>query len=528
MKRINVLFPAYVVFKSRYDQRIVIMLFRIMSVVLAICTLTCSCSARQPKASSAPANHDIIVYPHTSAAVKSPLYSVRVNRVPVFVEKYKDINYAHFAFSGKADITITTDKHITSYTLSPESYNIPANVEGNKLVLTINRPRKLVIRINAGERLFIFADPMETNPLKFGDSKVVNIMDFDIDNTGKILETEKIQKAIDALEKDGVLYLPPGIYQTATLHLKSNMTLYLAGGAMLRGAPSYAYYPLDNIGRRLIMIADCTDVTIKGRGIIDGNGAAVRASGERAHLVTMKNSEDILVEDVFLRESGSWNTHILLCDRVTIRNIKMINDVTLTNTDGFDPDSSNDVLIEHSFIYAGDDAVAVKTSGRGGLLRDLTKNTFRYNVVLTQKSALKIGTETRAKNMNNIRFMHNQVLQSDRAMAIYCSDGADISDISFVGNNFEENYPDNKRRMIHFQISNRKSAGQIRDVLIKNCSFKKPYPENSTIEGLDREHRIRGVKFENFSIAGRLCRDAGEANLEIEDFVEDITFEVTE
>jgi len=503
------------------------MVFRIIPVVSVIFILTFSCSTRHLEASSSPAKHDIIVYPTAATAVKSQSYSIEVNQNRVFTEKYKDVSYAHFAFSGKADITITADEDIKSYSLSPESYSIPVTVQADKLTFSIDRPRKLVVRINDSERLFFFADPVETNPPKFGESKVVNIMDFGIDSTGKILETEKMQKAIDTLEKDGVLYLPPGIYQAGAIYLKSNMTLYLAGGAVLKGAPSYIHYPLDNIGRRMLMISDCTDVTIKGRGIIDGNGAAVRAGGEKAHLVTIKNSEDVLVEDVFLRDSGSWNTHILCCDRVTIRNIKMINDVTLTNTDGFDPDSSCDVLIEDSFIYAGDDAVAVKTSGRGGLLRDLTNITFRNNVVLTQKSALKIGTETMAKNMNNIRFMHNQVIQSDRAMAIYCSDGADISNISFIDNHFEQNYPDNKRRMIHFQISNRKGAGQIRDVLIKNCSFKKQFPQNSTFEGLDGDHKITGVKFENFSIAGRLCRNTGQANLEIEDYVENVTFETT-
>jgi len=503
------------------------MVFRILPVVLAICTLTFSCSTRQPEASSVPANHDIIVYPPAATAVKSQSYSVEVNQAGVFTEKYKDVSYAHFAFSGKADITIAANEDIRSYSLSPESYNIPSTVQADKLTFSIDRSRKLVVRINDSERLFIFADPVETNLPKFGDSKVVNIMGFGIDNTGKILETGKIQKAIDTLEKDGVLYLPPGIYQTAALRLKSDMTLYLAAGAVLKGAPSYIHYPLGKIGRRMLMISGCSNVTIKGRGIIDGNGAAVRASGEKAHLVTIKSSEDVLVKDVFLRESGSWNTHILYCDRVTVRNIKMINDVSLTNTDGFDPDSSCDVLIEDSFIYAGDDAVAVKTSGRGGLLRDMRNITFRNNVVLTQKSALKIGTETRAKKMNNIRFVQNQVIQSDRAMAIYCSDGADISNISFEGNHFEENYPDNKRRMIHFQISNRKGAGHIRDVLIKNCSFKKPFPQNSTFEGLDSKHMITGVKFENFYIAGRLCRNTGEANLEIEDYVENVTFKTT-
>ena len=82
--------------------------------------------------------------------------------------------------------------------------------------------------------------------------------------------------------------------------------------------------------------------------------------------------------------------------------------------------------------------------------------------------------------------------------------------------------------MIHFQILNRKGAGYIRDVLIKTCSFKKPFPQNSTLEGLDGSHMITDVKCENFSIAGSLCRNADEANLEIEDYVENVTFEVTD
>jgi hypothetical protein len=144
---------------------------------------------KQAKASSAPANHDIIVYPPAATAVKSQSYSVEVNRAGVFTEQYKDVSYAHFAFSGKADITIDVSADIKSYSLSPESYSIPATVQADKLTFSIDRPRKLVVRINDNERLFIFADPMETNPHKFGESKVLNIMDFGIDNTGKILDT---------------------------------------------------------------------------------------------------------------------------------------------------------------------------------------------------------------------------------------------------------------------------------------------------------------------------------------------------
>jgi polygalacturonase len=69
----------------------------------------------------------------------------------------------------------------------------------------------------------------------------------------------------------------------------------------------------------------------------------------------------------------------------------MINDVSLSNTDGFDPDSSNNMLMEDCFIYAGNDAFAVKTSNKAGLQRDTTNNAFRNNAVLTRKSALQPG-----------------------------------------------------------------------------------------------------------------------------------------
>lgn len=495
--------------------------------ICMIAALSPFCCAISSSEVSFQVRQNRVSYPSITKVEASDLYMVSVNSVAVFTEKYNDIHYTHFSFREKPNIVVTVDKDIRSYTLSPEDYKIPSNIEGRKLSFTIDQPRKLVIRVNDDERLFIFADPIKTDPHKPHDPKFVNLLDFGVDSTGKVLETKRMQKAIEGLQENGILYLPAGIYQTGTLYLKSNMTLFLADGAMLKGAPSYEHYPSDRIGRRLLMIADSDNVTIKGRGIIDGNGAAVFKSGEKVHLITLKNSSNVLIEDVFLRNSASWNTHILYCNGVTVRNVKMINDVSLSNTDGFDPDSSCNVLIEDSFIYAGDDAIAVKTSNRGEFLRDLTDNIFRNNVVLTQKSALKIGTETRADRMNNIKFVNNHVIQSDRAMAIYCNDGADISDVQFVGNYFEENYPDSKRRMIHFQIKNRDGAGQIRNILIKDCCFKKPFPQNSTIDGLGPEHTIRNIRFENLSIAGELCRNAEDAYLDIGEYVKDVVFDIT-
>ena len=60
--------------------------------------------------------------------------------------------------------------------------------------------------------LMLFAEPPEQNPPKPGDSNVVNILDYHVDNTGKTLETTKINQAISdvsARSGGGVLFFPP-------------------------------------------------------------------------------------------------------------------------------------------------------------------------------------------------------------------------------------------------------------------------------------------------------------------------------
>ncbi|MHC4713339.1 MAG: glycosyl hydrolase family 28-related protein [Planctomycetota bacterium] len=73
----------------------------------------------------------------------------------------------------------------------------------------------------------------------------MSFADFAADNEGKALQTDNLAKAIAQTPTGGVLYFPPGVYRTGTFRLKSDMTLYLAGGAVIKASDDPADFPPD-------------------------------------------------------------------------------------------------------------------------------------------------------------------------------------------------------------------------------------------------------------------------------------------
>jgi len=200
---------------------------------------------------------------------------------------------------------------------------------------------------------------------------------------------------------------------------------------------------------------------------------------------------------------------------VTIRKVKLLNDIELSNTDGFDPDASRNVLIENCFAYCSDDNVAVKTTGTSGYLQNAENITIRGCIFLTKKSSLKAGTESRGELMNKILFENNDVVESDRGMSLYCSDGATFEEISFINNHFEDNYPDSKQCWMNFTITKRNpdsKPGKMIAILIKECSFAQLFPKASEILGFDENHTIQ-VTIENLLIGGIKCGTVDEARI---------------
>ncbi|MGH9762237.1 MAG: glycoside hydrolase family 28 protein, partial [Blastocatellia bacterium] len=83
----------------------------------------------------------------------------------------------------------------------------------------------------------------------------------------------------------------------------------------------------------------------------------------RPQFIQPYRCENILIEGVTLNGSPMWQVHPVLCTNVTVRKLTIVASAKGPNTDGCDPESSKDVLIEDCFFSTGDDCIAIK-SGR--------------------------------------------------------------------------------------------------------------------------------------------------------------------
>ena len=477
--------------------------------------------------------HAVTPYPLMPGDAPNASFTVKVNGTPVAAcGTVMNVGYAHFAFTDTAKVEITVPETVTNFDISPHRDGIQARAGGNTLSFELSQPRMLHIQVNHLPRFFLFADAPEAAPPQSG---VFDLTQFGVTSSAETVQTAAIQHAIDEVAaKKGVLLVPPGIYRTGELRMKSHLTLHLAAGAILKGTGSLADQPVGESAAQLHFI-DCENVRVQGRGVIDGQGRALRLSGKntsasRSKLIRSLRARNIVVEDVILRDSGTWGVHLIESENLRFSGVKLISNTIYddpafpweANTDGFDPDNSSHVLIEKCFISSNDDSIAVKL--RYGMRRDMTDIVFRDNVCWTVKSALKIGTEVYEKKLSNVSFENNAVVHADRGIVIYDYSGAEVTDSRWVGNHFEFIGGDKKRMSIEIKIKDEEGKGRIEKVLLKDNFFEHPAENPSLVQGLDAEHEISGVEIANLVIAGKNCLSAEDAGMEIRKHVRDVVF----
>lgn len=235
-----------------------------------------------------------------------------------------------------------------------------------------------------------FFDTAVPTPQSLG--KLYSLDAYGIADDGKI-HTEEIQNLIEQIyqEGGGVLTVPAGTYRTGALFFRPNVHLYVMENGILLGSDNILDYPVLDTRiegesckyfAALINADHCDGFTVLGPGTIDGNGerswkslwnrrkwnpACTNKDEQRARLIAVSNSSNLLFAEITLQNAQFWTTHLYKCDHAKYLNCRIMSPhepVRAPSTDAIDLDACTDVLVKNCYMNVNDDAIALK-GGKG-------------------------------------------------------------------------------------------------------------------------------------------------------------------
>ena len=296
----------------------------------------------------------------------SNLYHVHINGTEVFISRFFSLHYAHMACSGTVNVVVQASGPIQQFSISPKRCGIKGKTDGGDLLFSVkcDRPRYLVISIGDEQKVLLFLDPPVRDALQLGGANVVDASAWLKDSTGKEDQAGAFQSAIAAVNNTGkTLYVPPGIYLCKTLAIAGcrNFKLYLAPGCLIR--TSY-----EDKNAVLLDIVDSQRISVFGRGVLDNQSVESRAYHQSpagapygsGNTVRILNSSDVLIDGLVARNSRNWSFCCRDCDRLTIRDCKVLAPVECNPmwTDGYNITGGDTVLVENCFVWSTDDSFA--------------------------------------------------------------------------------------------------------------------------------------------------------------------------
>ncbi|KQR70973.1 glycoside hydrolase family 28 protein [Pedobacter sp. Leaf176] len=270
-----------------------------------------------------------------------------------------------------------------------------------------------------------------------------NVLKYGAKNDSSKLATTAIKNAIDAASKagGGTVYFPAGKYLTGSIHLKSNITIFIDAGAELHFSDNFDDY-LPMVKSRyegvdvtsfspLFYAYKVENISIIGRGLIDGHGkkwwdfvegykeGQTRSKWQhtfdelnkdiilpddakqmkrgflRPPFIQPMFCKNIIIDGITIRNSPFWTINPEFCENVKIHAVT-INNPYSPNTDGINPESCKNVHISDSHISVGDDCITIK-SGKDAPGRKMAVPAENYTItnctMLSGHGGVVIGSE---------------------------------------------------------------------------------------------------------------------------------------
>jgi polygalacturonase len=296
--------------------------------------------------------------------------------------------------------------------------------------------------------------------------RIFLIRDYGAKADGTTDCTAAIRSAVDdcSSKGGGRVVVPEGEFITGPIHLKSNVNLHISKGAILLFSTDPADY-LPMVYTRwegvelmnyspLIYAFKQKNIAVTGRGTLDGRAATSnwwawkgtknfgwqegmpnqkdgrdrliemsvkgvpveeRLFGEGHYLrppfIQSYKCERVLIEGVTVKNSPFWVLHPVLSNNVIIKGVTI--ESLGPNSDGCDPESCRNVLIQNCNFNSGDDCIAIK-SGRnedGRRINVPSENIIIQNCTMANgHGGVVIGSEI-SGNVRNV-FAENCVMDS--------------------------------------------------------------------------------------------------------------------
>jgi polygalacturonase len=292
---------------------------------------------------------------------------------------------------------------------------------------------------------------------------------------GKSIDTPAINKAIDAAASagGGTVFFPAGNYLSYSIHLKSNVGLYLDHGSTIVAADTlasgsggydaaepnpwdkYQDYGHSHWHNSLIWGEGVENVSITGpgriwgRGLSKGSGTAgpkAEDPGVGNKSISLKNCRNITLRDFSIFHGGHFAILATGADNLTIDNLKID-----TNRDGIDIDCCRNVHISNCSVNSPwDDAIVPKSSYalgyarstemltisnclvtgnyEEGTLLDATMKRFAADFSVPRTGRIKFGTESNG-GFKNIT-VSDCVFDGCQGLALETVDGALLEDVT--------------------------------------------------------------------------------------------------
>jgi len=449
----------------------------------------------------------VTIYPAPPGETLSQDYALEVNGLPVDIYLAeiatvadrpawtldpKDVggaySFAYFDISGEVNIKVTSlRKPLDKLIILPASAGIQAKVEGNTATFTISKPCKLSIEPDGRrEPLLIFANPPETSRPDPKDPNVV--------------------------------YYGPGTHKPERIKLTSGQTLYIAGGAVVKGG----------------VTVNGDNIKILGRGILCGTDWEWRKGP--GNMIRVTESTNVTVEGIIVRGAWSWAIPIYNSDSVTITNIKLVCSKN-PNDDGINPCNSQRVYIRDCFIRTDDDCIAMKGTKLGSR-NDNVENIVVENCILWSDRAriFLLGHESRAEYMRNIVLRNLEIIHFNMSPFLF-EPGEEmiIEDVLVENVTAYADYPmqsgDRTFDLIRLkptinQYMKTKVPGKISNITFSNITLTGEAREgwyHVAAEGADAGHSVANVSFQNISWFGQVL-DKNSPQVRIGSHTENIRF----